>query len=272
MTSKVAAGLTGLVAVGLAAGCDVTGGEHLMRSPPRVDFLTADLSTGFGVASIQISNGVDDIPDLVLKSVASKVRVATWPGDLEVPSTQTVTTVPGGQLANGAQVMSRDQIDVQLDAALDGSGWYGVTVGLEAGLYVIDLDPLFAFQNGGRGVRLSPAHAPVVASVMSCSKDMGTIAVYVRYSEPVLKTTGPPALDFTKYPVTCSVGADSPSETQFICVTGAGAGQPFLLNVPDGLTAQASGAPMAPATLDSMGMYAHSTSDGCTTYRPWTVD
>jgi len=271
MTSNVAAGLTGLVAVALAAGCGGTGGEHLTKPPPRIDFLTADLSTGVGVASFQITDYGGDVPDSLLQRVAAGVRVASWPSDLEVASAQTITTVPGGQLANGAQVMAYAQIDETLDAGLDGSKWYAVSapVGTD---YVINEGSVFIFQNGLRGIRLSPAHPPVVASVMSCSKDMSTIAVYVRYSEPVSKAAGVPALDFTKYPVTCSVGTDSPTETQFICVTGAGTNQPFLVNVPDGVTAQASGAPMAPATLDSTGMYQHSTSDGCTTYRPRTVD
>jgi len=270
MTSNVAAGLMGLVAVALLAGCG-PGGEHLTRPPPQINFLTADLSTGGGVASFQITNGVDAVPDYLLQRVAAGTRVASWPSDLEVASAQTVTTVPGGQLPNGAQMLAHSQIDETLDAGLDGSQWYAVSVPVGTD-YVINEAPVFIFQNGMRGVRLSPAHPPVVASVMSCSKEMGTIAVYVRYSEPVSKAAGAPALDFTSYPVTCSIGADSPTETQFICVTGAGANQPFLLHVPDGVTAQASGAPMAPTTLDSTGLYERSTPDGCTTYRPRTAD
>ena len=164
------------------------------------------------------------------------------------------------------------EIDEELDAGLSGSDWYAVSLTVDASQYVINEAPAFAFQNGMRGIRLSPTHPPVVASVMSCLKDMGTIAVYVRYSEPVIKAAGAPALDFTRYPVSCSVGADSPSETQFICVTGAGADQPFMVHVPDGVTAQASGAPMAPATLDSTDMSEYSMPDGCKIYKPLTVD
>ena len=131
----------------------------------------------------------------------------------------------------------------------------------------------FAFDGGARGVRFSPAHAPVVASVMSCAKDGGVVAVYARYSEPVVRAAGAmPILDYGIPPAGCAVGGDSTVETQFICSNAGSGDQPLWLEIPDGVTAQASGAAMVPGRLDSTAMQTSTTNDGCTVHKPLTVD
>jgi hypothetical protein len=104
---------------------------------------------------------------------------------------------------------------------------------------------------------------------MSCSKDAGVVAVYARYSESLTKTAGQLSLDYGGAPAPCSVGADQPGETQFICSGTEGAS--FSLRIPDGVTGQASGTPMAPFTLDSGEMDVDVMPDGCRLYKPSRV-
>src|SRR5262249_9910011 len=141
----------------------------------------------------------------------------------------------------------------QLDAGLDGNGWYAVSLPASPSQYEISYDWwLFAFDGGNFGVRVSPTHPPVVASVVSCRKDTGLVGVRVMYSEAVGITGALPSLDYGPTPAACSVSYEYPTETQFIC--GGEVAQPFSLHLPDGVTAQASGRPMAPGTLDSTDM------------------
>jgi hypothetical protein len=271
-------GIIGLVFASLVAGCgngsltDPGGGPT--KPLPQVSFITTDLSTGTRVATVQIYGGLDDVPADLVSAVASKVRVATWPGDGAVPTTEVITSVPYAILPNGAIQPASAEIEKQLDPALDASAWYAISLPPGATEYGTSANPFaFAFSGGARGARFSPAHAPVVASVMSCPKEAGVVAVYVRYSEPVVRaTSAPQTFDYGVPPAGCAVGSDSAVETQFICANGGAAGQPFWLQIPQGVTAQASGAPMVPGTLDSTGMQTDVTNDGCTVHKPLTVD
>jgi hypothetical protein len=105
---------------------------------------------------------------------------------------------------------------------------------------------------------------------MSCPKDAGVVGVYARYSESVIKATGAPSLDYGTAPASCSVGMDAPGETQFVCAGQVG--EPFSLHLPDGITAQASGRPMAAGMHDSTGMQSLVGPYGCTIYRPMIVN
>jgi hypothetical protein len=275
MATARALGIAGLLAA-LGAGCGGQridpGGGSPTRPAPQISFVTADLSTGARVAMVRIYNGIDDVPTDVLNTVASGIKVATWPGNVDVSTIQVITNVSGGQLPNGAQRSAYAEIEETLDSALDGNAWYAVSLPARPGEYTLPgEDRAFAFSGGTRGVRFSPAHAPVVASVMSCAKDGGVVAVYARYSEPVTRAGGAPVLDYGATPVACDVGGDAPGETQFIC-PGTMSGQPFSLQIPDGVAAQASGAPMAARTLGSAGMLTATTNDGCTVHTPATVD
>src|SRR6185369_15804444 len=100
-------------------------------------------------------------------------------------------------LPNGALRAAYAEIEKQLDANLDASVWYAISVAPDPATYTLpDASTAFAFDGGALGVRFSPAHAPVVASVMSCAKDGGVVAVYARYSEPLAWGAGTPALDY----------------------------------------------------------------------------
>jgi hypothetical protein len=261
-----------LLAVSIVAGCgngelDPHGGGP-MEPLPQISFVTTDLSTGTRVATVQIYAGVDGPSADLLTSVASTIRVATWPGGDEVITTQFITLVQRATLPNGAVRGAYGQIEKQLNAGVDANAWHSISLAPQPGTYSLPGESAaFAFDGGARGVRFSPAHAPVVASVMSCGKDGGVVAVYARYSEPVVRTGGAPALDYGATPVACGVGGDSPGETQFICAATE-SGQPFSLRIPDGVTAQASAAPMAAGTLDSAGMITAVTPDGCTVHKP----
>ena len=99
------------------------------------------------------------------------------------------------------------------------------------------------------------------------------VAVYVRYSEPVVRAAGAmPILDYGVPPAGCAIGGDSTVETQFICSNAGSGDQPLWLEIPDGVTAQASGAAMVPGRLDSTAMQTSTTNDGCTVHKPLTVD
>jgi len=267
-------GIAGLLAA-LGAGCGGQridpGGGSPTPAPPQISF-TADLSTGARAATVRIDN-YRPVSDELVNSVASRIRIATWPGDVAVSAIQVITNVMGGQLPNGAQQAAYAEIEMTLDSALDGGAWYAISLPPQPTDYRLPgNDRAFIFDGGMRGVRFSPAHAPVVASVMSCAKDGGVVAVYARYSEPVTRAGGAPVLNYgSAPPVACDVGGDSPGETQFICPT-AGSGQPFTLQIPDGVSAQASGASMAAGGLGSAGMLTATTNDGCTVYTPRAVD
>jgi hypothetical protein len=270
-------GLSGLLLTAAAAGCgggrttDPGGGPT--QPLPQVTFLTLDLSTGAPNATVRIAAALGDVSPDIVSALESRLRVATWPGDVEVSATETITAVPSKVTQNGVPQPGYTLIDKQLDPAVDTSAWYAISLPATSTDFGVPADPLmFKFDGGARGARFSPAHSPVVASVLACAKAGGVVAVYTRYSEPVLKATGAmPVLAYGATPVSCDVGADSLTETQFICPT-ATSGQPFSLQIPDGVTAQASGAAMAAGTLDSAGMQTATTTDGCTVYKPLTAN
>lgn len=239
---------------------------------PQISFVTTDLSTGARVGRVQIYGGLDDVSAGLLSAVALKIRVATWPDDGEVTTTEVITSVPYAMLPNGAIQPASAEIENELDPTLDASAWYAISVAPQPATYTLpSAANAFAFDDGARGVRFSPEHPPVVASVMSCAKDGGVVAVYARYSEPLIWAASAPALDYGAAPISCNVGDNAPGETQFIC-SGTVSGQPFSLRIPDGVTAQASGMPMAAGTLDSTGTQTTSTNDGCTVYKRLAVD
>lgn len=272
---KVAAGLTGLLAATVAAGCgnDTLGGGAATKGPLQVAFVAMDLATGMRDQFVSITAEYDVTPEMV-RSVVPYLRVASFPEDEVVPATQSINNVPSTVTPQMVQVPARAEVWEQLDAGLDGNGWYAISLppSIPPALYAITTEWwLFAFDSGTRGVRWSPNHPPVVASVMSCHKNAGVVGLYIRYSEPVDKAAGPPSLDYGITPGACSVSDDAPTETQFICA-GEDA-QPFSLYMPDGVTAQASGRPMAPTTLDSSGMQVSTIpNDTCTIYKPLTVN
>ena len=273
-----ALGIAGLLlAASVVAGCgnsttDPGGGPT--KPLPQIGFVTTDLSTGTRVATVQIYAGLDDVLADLVSAVASKIRVATWPDDVEVTTTEVITSVPHAILPNGAIQAASAEIEKLLDPTLDTSAWYAISVAPQPATYSLPSEAnAFAFNGGARGARFSPAHAPVVASVMSCAKEGGVVAVYVRYSEPVVRAAGAmPILDYGVPPAGCAVGGDSTVETQFICSNAGSGDQPLWLEIPDGVTAQASGAAMAPGRLDSTAMQTSTTNDGCTVHKPLTVD
>jgi hypothetical protein len=268
---RVAVGLLAVVAASFAAGCFEDGpmsGPAPSIPPPLVNFMTSDLSTGVRVASVRISDGGRTVSAELMAKIAPAIRVSTWPGDVEVASSETVSTFPGGQDPSGAGRFGYAQIDRTLDAALDGNGWYAVSLPRRPADYQVSSDlVLSTFAAGALGIRISPAHPPVVSSVMSCPKEGGTVAVYAGFSEPLTKPSGAVALDYGAPAVPCAVGADEPSVTQFICANAAGA-QPFSLRIADTVTAAASGSPLAAGTLRSAEMQSAVLGDGCSYYKP----
>jgi hypothetical protein len=272
MTWKIAAGLLGAA---VAAGCgnEPLGGGEPTKQPLQVAFVATDLATGMRDQFVSITAEYDVTPEMV-SWVAPDVRVASFPGDELVPATQSINDVPSTVTPELVQVPARAEVWERLDTSVDGNGWYAITLppATTPARYAVTTEWwLFAFSNGTRGVRWSPNHPPVVASLVSCHKDAGVVGVYIRYSEPVDKAAGPPSLDYGTTPGACSVSADAPTETQFICA-GEDA-QPFSLHIPEGMTAQASGRPMARSTLDSAGMQVSSIpNDTCTIYKPLTVN
>lgn len=276
MTSRVAAGMLAVVGAAFTAGCSEdwqTTGPPPTPPPPFVNFTTPDLSTGVRIVSIRIANHNSDVPLDLLNAVAAQIRVSTWPGDVQVDASQTVATFRAEQLANGAERAAYGQIDEMLDATVDGSGWYGVSLPQrQTADYQVSSDlTLSTFAGGALGVRISPAHPPVVSSVMSCPKNGGTVAVYAAYSEPLTKPPEALALDYGATAAPCTVGDDQPSVTQFICANATGAA-PFALRIADTITAAASGSPMAAGTLRSADMQSSVLGDGCSYYKPAITD
>ena len=111
-----------------------------------------------------------------------------------------------------------------------------------------------------------------VASVMSCAKDGGVVAVYARYSEPGGQDGGRNAEQPRRRATRrLALAAIPPSKRNSSARTPDRA-QPLWLEIPDGVTAQASGVAMVPGRLDSTTMQTSTTSDGCTVHKPLTVD
>jgi|KBSMisStaDraftv2_1062788.scaffolds.fasta_scaffold465481_2 hypothetical protein len=270
MTTQAAARFAGLMVAVVCAGCDGGGGTpgEPIRPPPAISYATADLSTGVRAASIQVRDSLKDVSLDFLDAIVRGIRVATWPGDVAVPATFATSTVAGGQTTAGGIIDGHGQIDVRLDDALDGSAWYAISLPEQPADYGFPgSSVLFAFDGARLGVRISPAHAPVIASVLSCAKGGTTVAMYARFSEPVAKSDGALAVEYGTPASPCTVGGDSASETQFIC-TGAAAGLPFSLHVLGAVTSQATAAQMATGTLISADMQVSVTNDGCPIYKP----
>jgi len=275
-----AVGIGGVVLASFVAGCGsgTLGGGGAPRWIPQVDFQTPDRSTGISVGMVRIYSFDDEIPQDLVDTVASRIRVATWPGDIVVPATQTLLAFPTVVLPNGGQMAGYVEIDEHLDPSVDPSAWYAISMPPPTAAYSMPANPtVLALDGGATAVRFSPAHAPVVAVVIACAKEQGqepgVVAVYAGYSEPVSRSAGaPPALDYGTKPISCTVGDDSSGETQFICANAGSEGQPFLLRIPDGVTAQASGMAMLPTTLDANGMQTGTTSNNCTIHVPLTPD
>lgn len=262
--NRALVGLAGLVVASLVAGC----GDGPPPTP-QVVFFTSDRTTSAQVAAIRIISADGVVPTEVIDTVAANIRVATWPGDVEVPTIQTILTgiaaAPENMVVPGGIVM----IDRQLDPSLDPSAWYAISLPPSA---AYSLPTLFAFDGGVRGSRFSPAHAPVVAWFMSCPRNGGGVTVEAWYSERVVHAAGVmPALDYGAPPVSCALGFDGITATQFIC-PGTGDGEPFSLRIPDGVMAQDSKRAMAPGSIDSTGMQTTPANGGCTLHLPVTAD
>ena len=273
-----AVGIGGVVLASFVAGCGSgtlgdRGGGSPVWLPPQVNFQTPDRSTGVSVATVRIYNYDGQTSQDVVDMVASRIRVATWPGDVEVPTTQTLLSFPSVILPNGGQMLGYVEIGQQLDPSLDASAWYAMSMPAPTAAYAMPTNPtVLALAGGATAVRFSPAHAPVVTLVTACAKEDGVVAVYAGYSEPVFRSGALPALDYGTKPISCTVGDDSSAETQFICDNAGAEGQPFLLRIPDGVTAQVSGAAMVPTTLDSNRMQTVTTANRCTIHVPLTPD
>lgn len=272
--SKVAAGWLAVVATSFTAGCGGPTSDEMGTGSlgvPQIFFMTSDLSTGARIASIRIEHNGWDVPLDLVNAIAARVRVSTWPGDVQAPSSQTISTFPREQLSGGGERLGYGQIDRMLDATLDGNGWYGISLPQRPADYHIGSDLVLSpFADGALGVRISPSHPPVVSSVMSCPKDGGVVAVYASFSEPLTKPSGALALDYGAA-VPCAVGDDQPAQAQFFCANATGA-QPFSLRIADGVSATASGAPMAAATIRSGDMHVSVLSDGCSYYKAAIAD
>ena len=256
--------LVGMVVASLVAGCAGS-------SPtPDVVFFTSDRTTSAQVAAIRLISADGVVPSEVIDAVASNIRVATWPDDVEVPTIQTILTGVAAALPNTVVPGGIVMIDRQLDPGLDPSAWYAISLPPSTA-YTLPAGA-FAFADGARGARFSPAHAPVVASFMSCPHEGGVVAVDAWYSERVVHAAGAiPALDYGTPSVSCTIGVNEIALTQFHCPSTEG-GEPFSLRIPDGVMAQDSKAPMVPGSLDSAGMQTTPASAGCTIYMPVTAD
>src|SRR5262249_13101941 len=163
------------------------------------------LTTGDSTASVQIRDTLRDVSLDLVNMVQSDTRVSTWPANAQASATATPSTVPGGQ-TGGSLMYAHGQLDWQLEGVSQDAGWVALALPDGPGVYHVQDDgSLFAFAGGGRGIRISPAHAPIVASVLSCAKGGGVVAVYVRTSEPVTKAAGALTLEYGAAGTACAM-------------------------------------------------------------------
>jgi hypothetical protein len=264
--ARALVGIEGLLIASFVAGCG--GGGTDPGAPPRAAqvVFTTDRATNAQLASIRIISPNGEVSSDLIATISSKVRVATWPGDVEVATTETILTGMAAVLPNVVYPAGTVVIDRQLDPGLDPSAWYAISLPASTS-YTLPVG--FAFDDGARGSRFSPTHAPVVASITSCP-NQGVVTVYAWYSERVVQAAGAaPTLDYGATPVSCTIRSDGATATEFICPGTAE--QPFSLRIPDGVTAEASGAAMAPGSIGSAGMQTVA-GNGCTIYMPLTND
>jgi len=257
-------GMEGLVIASLVAGC---GGGGSSPTPQAV-FFTSDRTTSAQVAAIRLISADGEVSSDVIDTVSSNIRAATWPDDVEVPTRQTILTGLAAALPNTVVPGGIVMIDRQLDPGLDPSAWYAISLPPSAAYTV---PTYFAFDGGVRGSRFSPAHAPVVASFMSCPREGGGVTVDAWYSERVVHPTGAiPARDYGAAPMSFFFNDAATTETHFICPGTDG--EPFSFRIPDGVVAQDSKTAMAPGSIDSAGMQTTPGNGGCTIHMPVTAD
>lgn len=256
-------GTAGLAIAALAAGCG--GGSP---PTPQVVFFTADRTTSAQVAAIRVISADGVVPSAVIDEITSNIRVATWPDDVEVPTSQTILTGVAAAVPNMVVPGGIIMIDRQLDPGLDPSAWYAISVPPSA---AYTLPTYFAFDGGVRGSRFSPAHAPVVARFMSCPREGGGVTVEAWYSERVVHPAGViPALDYGAARVSCALGWDGTTATHFVCPGTDG--EPFSFRIPDGVMAQDSKTAMVSGSIESLGMQTTPANGGCTIHIPLTAN
>ena len=137
-----AVGIGGVVLASFVAGCGsgTLGGGGAPPFIPQVDFQTPDRSTGISVGMVRIYS-FDEIPQDLVDTVASRIRVATWPGDIVVPATQTLLAFPTVDLPNGGQMAGYVEIGEQLDPSVDPSAWYAISMPPPTAAYEMPANP-----------------------------------------------------------------------------------------------------------------------------------
>jgi hypothetical protein len=257
----------------LAMACDEsTGGVD----PPLVEtisFSTSDLATAVTGATIRIQGTSDEISQESVDRIAARVVARSWPALVPVASTRATRSLTGGgQTDNGGQrPPGYGEIRVEVDSTLLESAWLAVSLSdVPLGYTWQDEGNLFLFSDGMRGVRISPDHAPVVASVLACEKDPALVIVYVSFSEPVLAAAGLVTLSYGASGVSCAAGPETKGDVRFMCPGPLGG--EFTVSVTGSIVSESSGLSMTTGLLASRGMQVESRHDGCRVYKPLMVD
>jgi hypothetical protein len=229
-----------------------------------ISFSIADLSTGVWGATLTVYAEGRTVTLDVLKEVADQVRVFSWPSNASVVPTVTMGlgTSPD---AGFPAIAGSGWIDVELDPANDAASWFGLTLAkLPEGHRFQAETALFAFAAGVRGVRFSPKHAPLIASLLACTKAGGALVVYVSFSELVSQSANAVSVSHGVPPVPCDRGGDA---TQFLCGV-APLGDSLSVEVSGLVTSVATGTAAPLGTLTGADLQSTPSEALCLRYEP----
>jgi hypothetical protein len=262
--------VTFLSSLAFILGCE---SKDAVPSPGKihsVGFLTGELATGVGKASVAI-RGPSDLTQAI-QTISGAVRVFAWPELVPVGAAKTTGIVMDGQTENGALILGYGWIDLQLDAGVNEALWYGVgMMNMPEGFRWLDESALFTFGDGTKGIRFSPAHPPVVTSLVACPKSGTSLSVQLTFSEPVLKAADAVSLNYGQPAAACSMLQDTPTVIDFSC-PGADARALLVATTSGSITAMASGRSMLTGTVRSDAMQPAEAIGGCVNHKPLLVD
>ena len=263
-----------LAAVLVGIGCEPEKSLPPPSATYAISFADGELTTGVPVISVVLRLGTEDVTLQPTDQIALELRTTTWPELSPVSTAQRTSIIPGiGQTPSGAQGEGdRGQIDVELAAAEDPTRWYAVAIpSVPRGFRWQNESALFSFTDGSKGVRFSPEHAPVVASLMACVKTNDTTRVELRFSEPVTKSPDAVGLQYGDPSESCTIAEDTPQAVWFDCA-GSNANALLTASATGSITSEASGRPLTTASIRSDAMQKSTAPDGCVVHRTIVVD
>jgi hypothetical protein len=225
-----------------------------------------DLSTGTTMVSVVVDGEGQDVSNASVSAIADTATTTIWPDGTAVPVDFSNELISRSE-NNEPRVAGR--ATWRLTSAADPQPWYSISFPpLPAGYRWRDESELFRLNSGRRGIRISPAHAPVLSGVMVCGKNSDLAALYVRFSEPITATSG--AVIATLADTACVLTGQISSEMQFGCPGGDTAAA-ATIDIVGAIAGSLAGQMVPMGRMQTADMQAVTRLDGCRSYRAIAV-